>query len=58
LEDAWNDLREVKVRRWRKRTNTGGEWASVVKEVMVIRGLELRLKKFTTVNSLLLLFFN
>jgi hypothetical protein len=38
LDDVENDLRVVKVKRWRKRAQTREEWASVIKEAEVLRG--------------------
>jgi hypothetical protein len=32
LKDTENDLRELEVKRWRKRGNNGEAWASVVKD--------------------------
>jgi hypothetical protein len=38
LEDAENDSREMKVKRWRQTANDTEECASVVKGVKVLRG--------------------
>lgn len=35
LEDAENDLYELKVNRWRQKVNYGQEWASVTKQAMM-----------------------
>jgi hypothetical protein len=34
-----NDLPEFKVKIWRQKANNREEWASAVKEAMVLRGL-------------------
>jgi hypothetical protein len=39
LEDAENDLRDLKVKRWRQESNTTETWTCVVKEAKVVRGL-------------------
>jgi hypothetical protein len=35
LEDAENDLHELKVNRWRQKVNYGKEWASVTKQALM-----------------------
>lgn len=35
LEDAENDLHDLKVNRWRQKVNYGKEWASVTKQAMM-----------------------
>jgi hypothetical protein len=39
LEDAENDLRELKVKRWKINAKDIEEWVSVVHEVKVLRGI-------------------
>jgi hypothetical protein len=39
LEDAEEDLREMKVKRRRYKTVDGAEWASGIKEEKALRGL-------------------
>lgn len=36
LGDVEDDLRELKVKRWKKKTNNREEWTPVVKEVKVL----------------------
>jgi hypothetical protein len=38
LDDVENDLRVVKVKRWRKKAQNREEWASVIKEAKVLKG--------------------
>jgi hypothetical protein len=38
VEDVENDLRELKVKRWRQNPNNREEWTLVVKESEVRRG--------------------
>jgi hypothetical protein len=40
LGDAENDLRELKVNKWRQKANNKEEWTSVIKETEVHRGLQ------------------
>jgi hypothetical protein len=35
---TWSDLRELEVKRWRKKPNNREGWAYVVKEAKVLRG--------------------
>jgi hypothetical protein len=37
-KDVEHDLRGLKVKSWRREANNREEWASVVKEVKVLRG--------------------
>jgi hypothetical protein len=39
LEDAENDLSELKVKKWKQMATNGDKLASVVKEVKVLKGL-------------------
>ena len=42
LKDVGKDLREMKVKRWRHKTVDREEWASVIKEAKVVRGIKSR----------------
>jgi hypothetical protein len=37
LDDVENDLRVMKIKRWRKKAQNREEWASVIKEVKVLK---------------------
>jgi hypothetical protein len=36
MEDVENDLRELKVKRWRQKTNNRDEWESVLKRAKIL----------------------
>jgi hypothetical protein len=38
LDDVENDLRVMKIKRWRKNAQNRKEWASVIKEAKVLKG--------------------
>jgi hypothetical protein len=38
LNDVENDLRVMKVKRWRKKAQNREEWVSVIKEAKVLKG--------------------
>jgi hypothetical protein len=38
LDDVENDLRVMKVKRWRKKAQNREEWASVIKKAKVLKG--------------------
>jgi plasmid maintenance system killer protein len=38
LDDAENDLRVMKVKRWRKKAQNREEWVSVIKEAKILKG--------------------
>jgi hypothetical protein len=38
LDDVKNDLRVMKVKRWRKKAHNREEWASIRKEAKVLKG--------------------
>jgi plasmid maintenance system killer protein len=38
LDDVENDLRVMKIKRWRKKAQNREDWASVIKEAKVLKG--------------------
>jgi hypothetical protein len=38
LDDVKNDVRVMKIKKWRKKAQNREEWASVIKEAKVLKG--------------------